>query len=200
MFTARLGQFILLAVGFATIAGAAPAVVSSSAEVNPSSAVSSAISSSLSALHSSSATDNSPSSSASAPGASPTVPYASGDPNGILWGPNIDTVPQAIRGSLGATVLGPQDIGIVKENPDLLAPPTTDSGTVYDSLVFCLDISLISFLHRPNAKWPMSLSHNRLQTGGWARQQNGTYFLRFKWTCARLLTIFDSRCYANCDR
>ena len=23
-----------------------------------------------------------------------------------------------------------------------------------------------------NAKWPMSLSHNRLQTGGWARQQN----------------------------
>ena len=23
-----------------------------------------------------------------------------------------------------------------------------------------------------NAKWPFALSHNRLQTGGWARQQN----------------------------
>ncbi|CAL1716021.1 unnamed protein product [Somion occarium] len=43
---------------------------------------------------------------------------------------------------------------MVKENPDLLAPPTTDSGSV------------------SNAKWPFSLSHNRLQTGGWARQEN----------------------------
>ena len=25
-----------------------------------------------------------------------------------------------------------------------------------------------------NAKWPFGLSHNRLQTGGWARQQNGS--------------------------
>jgi hypothetical protein len=32
-----------------------------------------------------------------------------------------------------------------------------------------------SAIHFPsgNAKWPFSLSHNRLQTGGWARQQNG---------------------------
>ena len=28
-------------------------------------------------------------------------------------------------------------------------------------------------LRSGNAKWPFSLSHNRLQTGGWARQQNG---------------------------
>ena len=28
-----------------------------------------------------------------------------------------------------------------------------------------------------NAKWPFSLSHNRLQTGGWARQQNSTRFV-----------------------
>uniref|UniRef100_D8Q486 Oxalate oxidase n=1 Tax=Schizophyllum commune (strain H4-8 / FGSC 9210) TaxID=578458 RepID=D8Q486_SCHCM len=40
------------------------------------------------------------------------------------------------------------------QNPDLLAPPSTDHGS-FD-----------------NAKWPFSLSHNRLQTGGWARQQN----------------------------
>lgn len=40
-------------------------------------------------------------------------------------------------------------------SPDFLAPPSTDAGSV------------------ENAKWPFSLSHNRLQTGGWARQQNG---------------------------
>lgn len=95
-----------------------------------------------------------PSSTSAAPDASETVPYASDDPNDIMWYPDTDNVPEAIRGSLGATVLGPQDVDIVKENPDLLAPPTTDSGTV------------------GNAKWPFSLSHNRLQTGGWARQEN----------------------------
>ena len=42
-------------------------------------------------------------------------------------------------------------------NPDIYAPPGTDSGTV------------------PNAKWPLGLSHNRFGTGkesGFARQQN----------------------------
>ena len=27
-----------------------------------------------------------------------------------------------------------------------------------------------------NAKWPLALSHNRLQTGGWARQQNSKFY------------------------
>ena len=43
---------------------------------------------------------------------------------------------------------------IDRQSPDMLAPPSTDHGTV------------------PNAAWPFALSHNRLQTGGWARQQN----------------------------
>jgi len=50
--------------------------------------------------------------------------------------------------------MGPDNTPIDLQNPDLLAPPTTDQGSV------------------PNAKWPFSLSHNRLQTGGWARQEN----------------------------
>ncbi|THH01479.1 hypothetical protein EW026_g1259 [Hermanssonia centrifuga] len=92
---------------------------------------------------------------ASAASASPTVPYASNNPNGIMWSPDTDSgEPQPFRGSLGASILGPQNIPIDIQNPDLLAPPTTDAGTV------------------GNAKWPMSLSSNRLQTGGWARQQN----------------------------
>ncbi|KAJ8595812.1 putative oxalate decarboxylase/oxidase [Rhizopogon salebrosus TDB-379] len=90
----------------------------------------------------------------SAPAASPTVPYASDDPNLPLWNPFEDITPEPIRGSLGTTVIGPQNVPIDLENPDLLAPPTTDSGDV------------------PNFKWPFSMSHNRLQTGGWARQQN----------------------------
>ncbi|KAF9230834.1 putative oxalate decarboxylase/oxidase [Melanogaster broomeanus] len=96
--------------------------------------------------------DVSPTSAAASP--SPTVPYASDDPNAILWLPGSGITPEAERGSLGATVIGPQNVPIDLENADLLAPPTTDNGDV------------------PNAKWPMGLSHNRLQTGGWARQQN----------------------------
>ncbi|TFK42211.1 oxalate decarboxylase [Crucibulum laeve] len=84
-----------------------------------------------------------------------TVPFASDDPNPILWLPeDNNTVHQPIRGSLGATILGPTNNPIVDENADLVAPPTTDVGTV------------------DNAKWPFSLSQNQLWTGGWARQQN----------------------------
>ncbi|KAI0787802.1 oxalate decarboxylase [Fomes fomentarius] len=93
-------------------------------------------------------------STATAATSSPTVPYASDDPNNELWNPNSNIVPEAQRGRYGATVLGPQNIPLELENPSLLAPPTTDHGSV------------------SNAKWPFDLSHNRLQTGGWARQQN----------------------------
>lgn len=50
--------------------------------------------------------------------------------------------------------MGPTNPQVVAQNPDLLAPPSTDHGSV------------------SNAKWAFSLSHNRLQTGGWARNQN----------------------------
>ncbi|KAI8980127.1 oxalate decarboxylase [Trametes punicea] len=83
-----------------------------------------------------------------------TVPLASDDPNDILFLPDTNIIPVPIRGTLGATILGPQNVPIDRENADFLAPPTTDAGDV------------------KNAKWPFGLSHNRLQTGGWARQQN----------------------------
>ncbi|KAI0784498.1 RmlC-like cupin domain-containing protein [Abortiporus biennis] len=173
----KISTTIICAALLASSAFAAPAVSSSAplpessktigvssvpaVPIPTSSGVSSAISSAsvlasfstVSAPRSHSSAPPSTSTSA-APAASETVPYASDDPNGIMWGPDYDGTPEAIRGTYGATVLGPQDIDIVKENPDLLAPPTTDSGSV------------------SNAKWPFSLSHNRLQTGGWARQQN----------------------------
>jgi len=63
-----------------------------------------------------------------------------------------DPIPQPERPGLGGTDPGPRDVAIDKQNPDLLAPPPSDAGTV------------------PNLKWPFSLSHNRLSPGGWARQ------------------------------
>ncbi|KZT13247.1 oxalate decarboxylase [Laetiporus sulphureus 93-53] len=85
---------------------------------------------------------------------SATVRLASDNANNVLWSTTSGGDPQPIRGSLGATILAQQNVDLDRQNPDALAPPTTDHGTI------------------PNIKWPFSLSPNRLQTGGWARQQN----------------------------
>lgn len=61
---------------------------------------------------------------------SPTVAYASDDPNYWLWTETTGTDLQAKRGKLGASIMGPQNIPIDRQNPDILAPPTTDSGTM----------------------------------------------------------------------
>ncbi|KAN0126103.1 oxalate decarboxylase [Lactarius tabidus] len=90
-----------------------------------------------------------------APSESATVVPASDNPNYPIFPPGSDVPAQPIRDALGALILGPQNLPLQRENPDLLAPPTTDHGSVQ------------------NAKWPFTLSSNRLQTGGWARQQNG---------------------------
>ncbi|KIP07653.1 hypothetical protein PHLGIDRAFT_105418 [Phlebiopsis gigantea 11061_1 CR5-6] len=96
-----------------------------------------------------------PTSTQSSTSPSPTVPYASDDPNVEVYAQNDNIAnPEPIRGTLGATILRSPNIPIELENPTLLAPPTTDHGTI------------------DNAHWPFALSHNRLQTGGWARQQN----------------------------
>ncbi|KAJ7692118.1 oxalate decarboxylase [Mycena rosella] len=135
--------FVLYLAAFAASAPAGSGV--SSASASPSIVASSAPTSVPSAPAGSPAS--------SAPEATATVPFASTDPNLPLWG--LDSgVPQPIRESFGASILGPANGPLEQENPDLLAPPTTDSGSL------------------SNAKWPFTLSHNRLQTGGWARQEN----------------------------
>ncbi|KAL4251438.1 RmlC-like cupin domain superfamily protein [Abortiporus biennis] len=146
-------SFAAPAASSSTVSTHSSGIASSSSVLSSATSVASSQPSFSTALEDQTSTDT-PSSTSAAPAASQTVPYASDDPNDVLWSADYDGIPEAIRGTYGATVLGPQDIDMVKENPDLLAPPTTDSGTV------------------SNAKWPFSLSHNRLQTGGWARQQN----------------------------
>ena len=60
--------------------------------------------------------------------------------------------PQPIQGDRGATILGPRNIPLERENPDQLASPYTDSGTI------------------PNLKFSFAAAHNRLLDGGWARE------------------------------
>lgn len=62
--------------------------------------------------------------------------------------------PQPIRGDTGEYFAANSNADIDRQNPDTLAPPTTDYGSTNQF------------------KWPMSLSHNRLEDGGFARQEN----------------------------
>jgi oxalate decarboxylase len=61
-------------------------------------------------------------------------------------------VPEPIVDGRGGTILGPRNVPVERQNPDVLIAPTTDAGTV------------------PNLKWPFALSHNRVLSGGWARE------------------------------
>lgn len=60
--------------------------------------------------------------------------------------------PQPIRGDRGASILGPRNVPLESENPDLVASPYTDAGTI------------------PNLKFSFATARNRLVTGGWARE------------------------------
>jgi oxalate decarboxylase len=67
-------------------------------------------------------------------------------------GPQMNGVPQPIRGNEGGTDPGPRNVPLDRQNPDILTPPGTDSGTI------------------PNMKFSFGLAHMRLLQGGWARQ------------------------------
>ena len=60
--------------------------------------------------------------------------------------------PEPIRNGVGASILGPRNVPLERQNPDLLASPPTDSGTI------------------PNLKFSFAAARNRLLTGGWARE------------------------------
>jgi oxalate decarboxylase len=64
----------------------------------------------------------------------------------------VPTPPQPIRDNQSASILGPTNPPREAQDPDLLAPPRTDHGTL------------------PNLRWSFADSHNHLSEGGWARQ------------------------------
>jgi oxalate decarboxylase len=61
-------------------------------------------------------------------------------------------VPQPQRGDDGGVDTGPRNIELDRQNPDVLAPPETDHGTV------------------PNLKFSFSMAHTRIEEGGWTRE------------------------------
>lgn len=60
--------------------------------------------------------------------------------------------PQPMQEGRGASDPGPRNVPLDRQNPDLLTPPRTDSGTV------------------PNLKFSFSAAHMRIEEGGWARE------------------------------
>lgn len=62
------------------------------------------------------------------------------------------SIPEPQEGDRGGTEDGPRDVMRERENPDLLTPPITDSGTV------------------PNLRFSFADAHMRLETGGWTRE------------------------------
>lgn len=63
-----------------------------------------------------------------------------------------NSILQPIRGDRGGTILGPRNVPVEIENPDMLSSPYTDAGTI------------------PNLKFAYATARNRLGTGGWARE------------------------------
>jgi oxalate decarboxylase len=63
-----------------------------------------------------------------------------------------DDAPQPVDGDLGATILGPRNEPLERQNPDLLLPPRTDAGSL------------------PNLKFAFDAAHMRVTEGGWTRQ------------------------------
>ena len=80
--------------------------------------------------------------------------------HGAATATQVDAVPrrtderplEPIRGDRGASIMGPRNAAIERENPDLLLSPSTDAGTI------------------PNLKFSFSAARNRLAPGGWARE------------------------------
>jgi oxalate decarboxylase len=61
-------------------------------------------------------------------------------------------LPEPIRNGEGASILGPRNVPLERENPNLLRSPETDDGTI------------------PNLKFSFSAARNRLLSGGWSRE------------------------------
>jgi oxalate decarboxylase len=61
-------------------------------------------------------------------------------------------IPQPLRPGRGGTDLGPRNIMLDRQNPDVLVPPPTDHGTL------------------ANLRFSFSDAHMKLERGGWTRQ------------------------------
>jgi oxalate decarboxylase len=63
-----------------------------------------------------------------------------------------DQVPEPRRPGGGGSNPGPKNPAVMQQNPDMIAPPATDHGTL------------------PNLRFSFDDSHTRIESGGWTRQ------------------------------
>jgi oxalate decarboxylase len=70
----------------------------------------------------------------------------------VMAQPSRNDIPEPVREGLGATIMGPRNLALERQNPNILASPDTDAGTV------------------PNLKFSFSDARNRLLSGGWSRE------------------------------
>ena len=133
MFNSRFLHFLLLA--SSTLAAPAASSGSTSESVDTSSGLTSsfalASSSLTSSINPSETSSGSGSGVSSAPSEEQTVAPASDDPNEQIFPPGFDGTPEAIRGQLGASIISPDDTLLDQQNPDFLAPPSTDHGSTF---------------------------------------------------------------------
>jgi oxalate decarboxylase len=64
----------------------------------------------------------------------------------------VAATPEPLRPGEGGTILGPRNKPLERQNPDAVAPPSTDAGQL------------------PNLKFSFDAAHTRITSGGWARQ------------------------------
>ncbi len=88
-----------------------------------------------------------------------TAGFISTDPNNVLWNETSDpSVVTPQRGTLGAPILGPDNIPIDLQNPDLFAPPTTDSGLTSVKLISHFRFIFLTRRSRRTVPMPNGLS------------------------------------------
>lgn len=63
-----------------------------------------------------------------------------------------DQMPEPRRPGGGGSNPGPRNPGLIRQNPDMIAPPASDHGTL------------------PNLRFSFDDAHTRLEPGGWTRQ------------------------------
>ena len=111
------------------VASAALAAPASGSDDPATSASSLAVSSVVTSALSSAVPASSGSAVSSAAPESETVAPASDDPNFQVYPQGTNETPEAINGQLGASVIVPDNTALDQQNPDFLAPPSTDHGS-----------------------------------------------------------------------
>lgn len=98
-----------------------------------------------------------------------TVSPASDASNLPLWNQDTAMNVQPIRGKAGATIMTPDDEALDRQNPDLLAPPTTDHGNLCVIPTISSTNTHVNLnstkVRMPSGLWPLVIIVFRMEAG-----------------------------------